>query len=279
MSTTAPDRASLIAALSDQWDALAHLVSGLDAAQWRTPSPLPGWSIFDVLAHVVGTESMLLGEPLPEVGTDVRGLAHVRNETGAMNEIWLEALRPLTGTELLQRFTEVTERRRKALAATDDAAWQADIQSPIGLVTYGRFMRVRLFDCWMHQLDITDALGGDAAAVGMDEGGARAELAIDEIEPFLGRVVVKRGEAPEGSRIAIRLTGPVTRDLFIQVDGRAEIVAALDRPADTVISMRSGLFARLCGGRTEPESHRAEIGIDGDQELGTRVSTHLAFTI
>ncbi len=279
MTTAGLDRAELTAALSDQWDALAHLVSGLDETRWRLPSPLPGWSIFDVLAHIVGTESMLLGEPLPEIGTDVRELAHVRNDTGAMNEIWLEALRPLTGAELLRRFTEVTERRRNALAAIDDAAWQADIQSPIGLVPYGRFMRVRLFDCWMHQLDITDGLGGDAESLGMDEGSTRAELAIDEIEPFLGRVVVKRGGAPDGSRIAIRLTGPVTREFLIRVDGRAEIVAALDRPADTVIRLSSGLFARLCGGRTDAESHRAEIEVDGDRDLGSPIAARLAFTI
>ncbi|MEV5651537.1 maleylpyruvate isomerase family mycothiol-dependent enzyme [Nocardia sp. NPDC052254] len=279
MNATGPDRTALTAALADQWDALAHLVSGLDETQWRTPSPLPGWSIFDVLAHVVGTESMLLGEPLPEVGTDVRELSHVRNDTGALNEIWLEALRPLPGAELLRRFTDVTGRRREALTSTDDAAWQADIQSPIGLVSYGRFMRVRLFDCWMHQLDITDALGGDAGALGMNESGTRAEFAIDEIEPFLGRVVVKRGGAPDGSRIAIRLTGPVEREFLIRVDGRAEIVAALDRPADTVISLGSGLFARLCGGRTDAEPHEAEIAVGGDRELGSRIAARLAFTI
>ena len=279
MSTAGPGRAELTAALSEQWDVLAHLVSGLDEARWRLPSPLPGWSVFDVLAHVVGTESMLLGEPLPSVDTDVRGLGHVRNDTGAMNEIWLEALRPLSGAELLRRFTEVTDRRRDALAATGDAAWQAEVQSPIGPVPYGRFMRVRLFDCWMHQLDITDALAGGAESLGTDEGGRRAELAIDEIEPFLARVVVKRGGAPDGSRISIRLTGPVTREFPIRVDGRADIVAALDRPADTVVSVGSGLFARLCGGRTDAEPHRAEIEIDGDRELGTRIADHLAFTI
>ena len=292
MSTTGLDRIELTAALSDQWDALAHLVGDLDESRWRMPSPLPGWSIFDVLAHVVGTESMLLGEPLPAVDSDVRELAHVRNDTGAMNEIWLEALRPLTGAELLRRFADVTDRRRTALAGLDDAAWQADIQSPIGVVPYGRFMRVRLFDCWMHQLDITDALGGGAAhaprggaahALGgspeQDEGGRRAELAIDEIAPFLGRVVVKRGGAPDGSRIAIELTGPVTRELLIRVDGRAELVATLDRPADTVIRMTSSLFARLCGGRTGAGDHPGGIEIDGDHELGSRVAANLAFTI
>ncbi|MDR7171317.1 uncharacterized protein (TIGR03083 family) [Nocardia kruczakiae] len=279
MSTASLDRTELTSALSDQWDALAELTRGLDEDRWRLPSPLPGWTVFDVLAHVVAIESMLLGEPLPQVDSDVRAFDHVRNDTGALNEIWLESLRPLRGDDLLRRFTEVTGRRRAALAAVDEAAWAADIQSPIGVVPYGRFMRVRLFDCWMHQLDITDALGGEAKALGMDEGGRRAEIALDEIEPFLGRVVVKRGGAPDGSRITIETTGPVARTVHIRVDGRAEVVAALDGSADTVIRLGSSLFARLCGGRTAAADHRDEIEVDGDRELGERIAANLAFTI
>ncbi|MGW5514727.1 maleylpyruvate isomerase family mycothiol-dependent enzyme [Nocardia africana] len=279
MSTASLDRAELTSALSGQWDVLAELTAGLDEDRWRLPSPLPGWTIFDVLAHVVGTESMLLGEPLPQVDSDVSAFGHVRNDTGALNETWLESLRPLRGDELLRRFTEVTGRRRAALAAVDEAAWTADIQSPVGVVSYGRFMRVRLFDCWMHQLDITDALGGDAKALGMDEGGRRGELAMDEIEPFLGRVVVKRGGAPDGSRITIETTGPVARAVHIRVDGRAEVVAGLDSPADTVVRLSSSLFARLCGGRTAAADHRDEIGVDGDRELGERIAANLAFTL
>ncbi|WP_305779308.1 maleylpyruvate isomerase family mycothiol-dependent enzyme [Nocardia nova] len=279
MSTASLDRAELTSALSGQWDVLAELTAGLDEDRWRLPSPLPGWTIFDVLAHVVGTESMLLGESLPQVDRDVHAFDHVRNDTGALNEMWLESLRTLRGAELLRRFTEVTDRRRAALAAVDEAAWTADIQSPIGVVPYGRFMRVRLFDCWMHQLDITDALGGDAKALGMDEGGRRAEIALDEIEPFLGRVVVKRGGAPDGSRITIETTGPVARTVHIRVDGRADVVATLDRPADTVVRLSSSLFARLCGGRTAAADHRDEIEVDGDRALGERIAANLAFTI
>lgn len=279
MTAPALDRTELTRALSDQWDELARVTAGLDEDRWRLPSPLPGWTVFDVLAHVVGTESMLLGEPLPQAGSDVRAFDHVRNDTGALNEMWLESLRPLPGEQLLRRFVEVTDRRRAALAATDDDAWQADIRSPIGVVPYGRFMRVRLFDCWMHQLDITDALGGDAAALGTNEGGRRAELAVDEIEPFLGRVVVKRGKAPDGARITIELTEPVARAIHIRVDGRAEVVAELDRPADTTIRLGSSLFARLCGGRSTAADHRAEIEIAGDRELGARVADNLAFTL
>jgi uncharacterized protein (TIGR03083 family) len=273
------DRSELIAKLSEQWDAIGALVSDIDEDRWRTPSPLPGWTVFDVVAHVVGTESWLLGERPPahdpiREKTDVRTLPHVRNETAVLNQIWVDRLRPLSGTRLFELYRDVTDRRRKALAAIGDTEWHAETPSPIGQVSYGRFMRVRLFDCWMHEFDIADALG-----VCADEGGRRGELAFTEFAGSIPRVVVKRGNAPDGSRITFELTGPLARTLHIQVDGRAAYVDAFDEPATVEICLESGLFVRLGGGRVSDDEHLDEIAIRGDEQLGLRLVRNLAFTI
>ncbi|WP_194834250.1 maleylpyruvate isomerase family mycothiol-dependent enzyme [Nocardia sp. XZ_19_369] len=279
MTDPSLDRTELPARLSEQWDAIAALVTDLDETQWRTPTSLPGWSVFDVVAHVVGTESWLLGERPPPhdpttVKTDVRTLPHIRNETGVLNEIWVDRLRPLSGTRLLAEFREVVDRRRKALAAMDEQEWQAQTQSPIGQVSYGRFMRVRLFDCWMHELDIADALG-----VRVDEGGRRGELAFTEFLGSVPRVVVKKGGAPEGSRITFTLTGSLARTLHIQVAGRAGYVDAFDEPATVEIALPAEVFVRLGGGRTSADEQLDAITITGDAELGQRLVHNLAFTI
>ncbi|ONM46996.1 maleylpyruvate isomerase family mycothiol-dependent enzyme [Nocardia donostiensis] len=277
--TDTPDRAETISLLSQQWDALADLVAGLDENRWRTPSPLPGWTVFDVLAHVIGTESFLLGEKPPaqhpkHAKVDVRTLPHVRNEIGVMNEIWVQRLRPLPGRELLQLFRDVTDRRHKMLAAMADAQWQVPTQSPVGEVPYGRFMRVRLFDCWMHELDIADALG-----VAVDEGGRRGELAFAEFTASLPRVLVKLGKAPEGSSITFDLTGPLARRLHIEVGGRARYVEALDAPATVTITLDAGLLARLGGGRVTADSVLGRIHFTGDSDLGRQLVRNLTFTI
>lgn len=268
------DRDALTAALSQEWDSLTRLVADLDEKQWRTPSPLPGWTVFDVLAHLVGIESILLGEPNPAADAAVTSAPHVRNEIGALNEAWIESLRPLTGAQLLAKFTEITDRRRKALAEMTTEQWENPSHSPVGLVPYGRFMQVRLFDCWMHELDIADALGARA-----DEGGPRAEIAFAELTGTLGRALVKGAHAPDGSRITFALTGPVARELHLVVDGRANQVAELDGPATVRIEMPSGLFARLRAGRTTAIEHPGEITLTGDTELGRRVADTLRFTI
>ncbi len=279
MSTDTPDRAELSALLSEQWASNAALVRDLDENTWRAPSPLPGWTVFDVLAHLVAIESWLLGEPLPardpaREKIDVTTLPHVRNEFGVQNEIWLERLRPLTGEALLARFEEVTDARRTALAKMDEQQWNEPTASPIGQVPYGRFMRVRLFDCWLHELDIADALDRT-----VEEGGPRGDAAFGEITGGLPRVLVKLGGAPDGSRIRFELTGPLARTLDIAVQGRARYVDGFDEPPTVTLGLDSGLLARLCGGRTTADTHLDDITLGGDEELGLRLVRNLAFTI
>ncbi|MGI5221211.1 maleylpyruvate isomerase family mycothiol-dependent enzyme [Nocardia sp. CA-290969] len=274
-----PDRPELVALLSEQFEVLTDLVTGLGEDEWRTPSPLPGWTVFDVIGHIIGTESLLLGEkpPARDAQTpdiDVKTLPHVRNEIGALNEIWLQRLRSRTGDELLRLYRGVADRRRKALAELDDQAWLAPTQSPVGEVPYARFMRVRLFDCWMHELDIADALGRQ-----VEEGGARGEVAFAEFARSLPRVIVKRGKAPAGSLITLRLTGPLARTLHIEVGDRASYVTAPDREATAALQLDSGLLVRLGGGRVDPGTVLDRIGFQGDTDLGRQLARNLAFTI
>ena len=35
--------------------------------------------------------------------------------------------------------------------------WDAESFTPAGKSTYGRFMQIRVFDCWLHEQDIRDA--------------------------------------------------------------------------------------------------------------------------
>ncbi|WP_280435870.1 maleylpyruvate isomerase family mycothiol-dependent enzyme [Nocardia carnea] len=274
-----PDRPELVRLLSGQFDALAELVGGLDEDRWRTPSPLPGWTVFDVIGHVIGTESLLLGDEPPAPAAqatdiDVETLPHVRNDIGVLNEIWVQRLRPRSGAELLRMYHEVIDRRRKALSAMDDQAWLAPSRSPVGEVPYARFMRVRLFDCWMHELDIADALGER-----IDEGGTRGEVAFAEFAQSLPRVLAKRGKAPAGSLITLRLTGPLARTLHIEVGDRAAYVTTPDRDATVTLELDSGLLVRLGGGRVDPETVLDRIDVRGDGELGRQLARNLAFTI
>ena len=96
-----------------------------------------------------------------------------------------------------------------------DDDWNEITATPAGPDTYGRFMRVRDFDCWMHEHDIRDAVRRPADDTEL--AGPASRLALDEMAASMGFVVGKLGGAPDGSRVAIELTGPLRRT--INVDG------------------------------------------------------------
>ncbi|HUO37950.1 MAG TPA: maleylpyruvate isomerase N-terminal domain-containing protein [Mycobacterium sp.] len=273
----------VLAGLFGTWDDIDTLLSTLVGQQWQAPTPLPGWTVHDVVAHVIGTESVLLGVSVPEPDRDVLALPHVHNEVGARNEAWVRHLRPEPPESMLERFRAVTGERRRVLQQMPDEDWTAQTRTPAGPDTYARFMRIRTFDCWMHEQDIRDAVAVWASDEVLATPGAA--LTLDEITAALGYVVAKLGQAKPGSRVAFELTGPLQRTLRVAVDesGRAQAVEDFDDVEDpsatTTIRLDGVLFTRLVGGRTTVALNREAIEMSGDTEAGWRIADHLRFVI
>ena len=267
------DKDTVVETLIGQWAAIDALVSGLAPEQWAAQSPCPGWTVHDLIAHITGTELSLSGQLPPEPTSDVRGLPHVRNDIGALNETWVQAFRKLDPAALLDRFRAVTTERGRTLRAMSAEEFEAPAWTPAGHATYARFMRIRVFDCWMHEQDIRDAVGLPGGG-----GDAAETLAVDEIADALGYIVGKRGKAPDGSSITFDLTGPTPRRLHVMVDERAKVVDTLPGSATVTITLPTGVFARLCGGRIEPTQAGEAVDLEGDQELGRQIVAALAYT-
>ena len=274
-SVTVLEKSEVLSGLFGSWDSIDQLLSGLSEQQWQTPTPLPGWCVHNVVAHMIGTESSLQGLGAPDADIDLSSLDHVRNDVGAMNEAWVRHLAPETGAVLLQRFRSITGERRNVLTAMSVDDWNAPTPTPVGLESLGRFMRVRLFDCWMHEHDIRDGVGLPSPIAELE--GPAARLSLDEIAATMGYVVGKLGKAPEGSRVVIELTGPLARTIRVAVDGRARVVDDFGgREPTTTIRLDGLLLARLAGGRTD-DTTGIELG--GDTEAGARIVDHLNFVI
>jgi uncharacterized protein (TIGR03083 family) len=270
------DKSDVLGGLFASWESIDALLAELSESQWQAATPLPEWSVHDVVAHIVGTESMLAGMGTPEADIDVSTLKHVRNDIGVLNERWVRKLSGKSHAELLDTFRATTAKRRDALTAMGEAEWDEITATPAGPDTYGRFMRVRIFDCWMHERDIRDALRqppDDADLVGHD-----SRLALDEIAASMGFVVGKLGGAPDGSRVRIELTGPLQRSINVAVEGRARVVDDFGGADPTALITLDGLlFTRLAGGRM-PVDHDA-VSYGGDEAVGKRIVEHLNYVI
>jgi uncharacterized protein (TIGR03083 family) len=272
------DKEAVLAGLFGCWDDLDALLSTLSEDHWPAPTPLPGWSVHDVVAHIIGAESSLQGVPTPTSDCDVSGLPHVHNEVGVRNECWVRHLRPESPAAMLDRFRAITGERRSALSEMTDGDWHAQITTPVGPDTYGRYMRVRTFDCWMHEQDIREAVGVWATDAVL--AGPTVAQVFDEVTAALGYIVGKLGCAPDGSRVAFELTGPLQRTLRVVVNGRALVVDSFHGPAPTATIQLDGvLFTRLIGGRTTAEENINAIELSGDAEVARSIADHLKFVM
>lgn len=271
MTTAGATQADLVEQLADTWEATVDLLAGLDPPGWERPTDLPGWTVRDVVSHMIGTESMLAGRETPPA-PDRRWSEHVKNDIGALNEAWVDARRDRLPSEILAEFRIITSERLGALQAMTAEELDAPSWTPVGNATYRRFMQIRVFDCWVHEQDIRRAVGRPG-----HEGGPAAEASLDEVERSLGYVVGKLAQAPAGSRISFDLTGPSARRIHVAVDTRAAVVEGLDRPADVTITLAATDFVALGCGRVAPGA--VPVACSGDEALGAQVCTHLAFTI
>ncbi len=137
------DKSDVLDGLFAVWDETDTVLAALADDQWQAQTPLPGWTVHDVTAHLIGTESMLQGAATPDADIDISTLKHVRNDVGVMNERWVRKLRGVSPADLLEKFRATTAQRREALSGMADADWNQITATPAGPDTYGRFMRVR----------------------------------------------------------------------------------------------------------------------------------------
>lgn len=264
-----------VACLDQTWRTIAGLCADLDEAGFMTPTELPGWTIKDVLSHILGTERSLRGEMPPDI--DAAG-DHVRNDLGAFNERWVESLRAHSGAEVLAQFREVTEAQ-----AADRYRLTAEELAEPGPTVFGempleQWLDVRLFDSFSHEQDIRRTLHRPGSMEG--EPARRAVLRGVSVLP---RAVGKAARGmPDGIRFEAVVDGVVGGRWVVTVsDGRG---ALEEEPPEGGVS--AGLradadaFLRLVWGRVTPEGAERGGGLtlSGDTGLARRVALGLNIT-
>jgi uncharacterized protein (TIGR03083 family) len=268
----------LIQRFEEVWQDIAHVCSDLSEAEWDAPTDLPGWSVKDNVAHMIGTERMLLGQH-PSAAPDSGEQPYVKNDIGRANELWVATYRPLKGSEVLEEFEYVTAHRIRALRELTPEEWDKEGFTPEGPGPYRTFMAIRVFDCWYHDQDIREAV----QRPGFVEG-AVADMSLARIPAKgLGYVVGKKAAAPPNSTIVFDIAGspPIVATVSVPPEGRATVSDAAPDAPTVRLGFDRRTFARLAGGRWTGAEARARgvVEVAGDAELGFRVVDNMAFTI
>ncbi|MGF1430355.1 maleylpyruvate isomerase family mycothiol-dependent enzyme [Kitasatospora sp. LaBMicrA B282] len=271
-----------VQAYTDAWthsiESIAELLAALPGDSWNRPTDCPGWSVRDVVSHVIAVESELLGDPRPihSLPSDLR---HIKDEVSRYLELPVDKRRCHTAPEMTSELEYVIIRRARALrnatTGPDD-----QVRFPAGPYSfelpYERLLRMRVLDVWVHEQDLRRAVGLPG---NLDS--PAAQITRDLLLAGLPKVVAKLAGAPAGSVVAFDVTGPLEFLRTVRVDegGRGSIDSQVSLGPDVQFGMDWETWLRLACGRVRAEGLPAgALRIDGDQELAQRVLANFAQT-
>jgi uncharacterized protein (TIGR03083 family) len=206
----------------------------LTVDQWATPSRCDGWSVQDVISHLVSVNQFwALSIGLGVAGTPTQFLATF--DPVATPAQLVEAARSSSPADTLEQFAASNQAVCDAIASLDDAGWNALAEAPPGHISVRLLAHHALWDAWVHERDVLIPLGiapaeepdeiisclRYAAALGpafaLTHGDNTAQparqgsLVVDATDPDVHLVVdvgatvaVHTGATPDG---AVKLTG------------------------------------------------------------------------
>lgn len=255
------------------WTSLDELCSTLTEAQWKTPTECPGWTVQDIVSHLIGIERGMMG--LESTAHRAEPREYVKNVIGQSNENEVDSRRSLTGAQVFKEWSDIVKRRTAELHAADESYFATAAKTPLGAGSVTDFLRLRVLDCWIHEQDIRRALKMPG-----HESGPTAESTIDRLVGTLPMVIGKRAATPEGESVNFRISGSVERSLFITVtNGRAVVVDTPPRNVRTVFSIDSNTFVALATGRITADGTTSKWSATGDEDLGLRIAQNLNMMI
>lgn len=263
---------------ADAWshsiEAISELVQPLPEADWNRRTPCPGWSVRDVVSHVIGLDSEMYGDPRP-IHTLPRDLFHVTNDHQRYMEMQVDVRRHHTAPEMTSELELMIIRRNRQLR-NESRDPGTKVRGPLGTeLTLEESMRRHAFDVWAHEQDLRTALGrpGDLYSPG-------ALVARDVLLDELPRVVADLAQAPRSSAVVVDVHGPVEflRTVRVDIQGRGTLETAPALGPAATLTLDWETYVRLACGRVTVDSVADRIKTEGDQDLAAAILRHFTVT-
>lgn len=246
--------------MSEERDALLGLLRGLARDAWASPTPCPGWSVQDVVAHVLGEDLGLLARARDgHDGVRIPAGLPYRAFVGALNDAnqrWVEAARRLSPRQLVDLLSRTGDELAEHLAGVD-------MKAPASVVWTGPDPVPAWFDVarhyterWVHQQQVREAVGRP----GLD--GDREVGAV--LRTFVWALASVPPAEP-GAEVGFSVTGQGGGEWALASTGAGwELVAGAPRAPDAVIRLSAGHAWRLF---TDALEDLSVIEITGNLEL------------
>ncbi|MFB4193181.1 maleylpyruvate isomerase family mycothiol-dependent enzyme [Streptomyces carpaticus] len=272
--TVHPSLQTSIDAWTQSIEAISELASELVGGEWNRATECPGWSVRDVISHVIGGECEALGDPRP-IHSLPRDLYHIRGEAGRYFEVQVDVRRHHTAPEMTSEL-EYTIIRRSRQLRNEKRDPGYELSHPVlGDMTLETFLKMRAFDVWVHEQDLRRALG--------KPGNLDSDAAVISRDVLLGRlpkVIAEDAGAPKKSAIVFDVHGPVEflRTVRVDEEGRGSVDRSPSLGPVVTFTLDWETYVRLACGRVRPRRVADKVKIEGDEELAGRILAHFAVT-
>ncbi|MFJ3787810.1 maleylpyruvate isomerase family mycothiol-dependent enzyme [Kitasatospora sp. NPDC090091] len=267
-----------VQAYTDAWtqsiESISELVAPLPEGSWNRATECPGWSVRDVVSHVIAIESELLGDPRP-IHSLPRDLRHVTTDFARYIELPVDKRRCHTSVELVGELEYTVIRRSRALrnakhTPTEQVRWPAGPHSRE--LPYHELLRRRAFDVWVHEQDLRRALDEPG---NLDSPGAL--VSRDVLLELLPKAVAHQAGAPAGTALVVDVTGPVEflRTVRVDAGGHGTADESISLAPDVQLTLDWETYVRLACGRGRP----GPVTVEGDRELASRILANFSVTL
>lgn len=256
----------------DAMNGVYTVARDLDHDEWHRPTDLPGWVVFDVVAHVNAIEDELAGRSVPSPIHDWSPFPHVTSPHQQYTEVGVESRRARPPRDLVDELAELLDERSRQLTNAPDSP-DAEMRGPAGMVEpIARVMATRTLDMWAHEQDVRWATGRSTRMSGPAAAAAQSRM-VDAL-PY---IVARQAEAPPGSVVEWHITGEPDSTVVVQVDesGRGQLVPWTDDPSTTIELSLESLQLLFCGRRPYAS---IDVVVGGDTDVAERVISGLGVT-
>jgi len=272
------DLAAAVAAWEHTTRTVLALGRDCDPGDFDTPTECPGWTVKDLLSHVVGIERGLLPDAEEEPPHELPGdLPHVHHAFARGVEVAVDRRRPVPGSEVVAELAEVLGARSTLLTAVnpDDV-----LAGPFGETTPLALLTLRTFDVWAHEQDLRRALQRPGGL-----GSPAAAVAVGYVRAGLGRVVAKGAAVEPGRTVVVAVSGPISFTDAVRVDQKRsgkprgtvlDDVPAVGAGADARVALGTEAFMRRSCGRWPASGTPATV--EGDATIAALVLEAMAVT-
>jgi len=185
----------IAAAMRDERTRLVSYLEELPEAAWDKPTLCEGWSVRDLVSHLIGNAADIVAQRLDGAGSP------------EYNQRQVDERKDRSPAELLAEWAEAGPALEAGISSFDDDFWTTPY---LELGTVGEALQRLVEDIWVHAQDIRIPLGDEPVT------GPGLDAVLDCISRDLPSRCAR--SAPEVGSVRIATNGTV-RDVAISPDG------------------------------------------------------------